>query len=73
MFTVEFHAAVRNGLIEIPDEYKEHIMSRVRVTLLQEEYPEVAHGFIGQLLENPLKIDGFQPLTREEMYVRQTG
>ncbi len=72
MFTVEFHAAVQNGLIVIPDEYKERIMSRVRVILLQEEYPKVAHSLIGQLLENPLKIDGFQPLTREEMYVRQT-
>ena len=69
MYAVEFQAKVRNGSIEIPKEYRTRFKERVRVILLAEEEGTAA-TFIDHLLEHPVHIPGFKPLTREEIYER---
>jgi hypothetical protein len=69
MYAVEFQAKVKNGSIEIPEEYKTRFKERVRVILLAEE-ENTAANFIDQLLQHPLYIAGLTPLTREEIYER---
>jgi hypothetical protein len=69
MYAVEFQAKVKNGSIEIPEEYKTRFKERVRVILLAEE-ENTAANFIDQLLQHPIYIAGFTPLTREEIYER---
>ena len=69
MYAVEFQAKVKNGSIEIPEEYKPRFKERVRVILLAEE-ENAAANFIDQLLQHPIYIAGFTPLTREEIYER---
>ena len=69
MYAVEFQAKVKNGSIEIPEEYKTRFKERVRVILLAEE-EHTAADFIDHLLQHPIYIAGFTPLTREEIYER---
>lgn len=70
MHAVEFKAKVKNGVIEIPQEYKEQFKSLVRVILLADEPESSVVNLIDQLLANPLKVNGFRPLTREEAHAR---
>ena len=69
MYAVEFQAQINNGTIEIPEAYRSRFKERVRVILLaEEESPTVT--LIDQLLQHPIKVPGFTPLTREEMHER---
>jgi len=69
MYAVEFQAQIKDGAIKIPEAYRSHFKERVRVILLaEEERPTMT--MIDQLLQHPLKVAGFKPLTREEMYER---
>lgn len=69
MHVVEFQAKIRNGTIEIPKEYRTRFKERVRVILLAEE-ESTATNFIDHLLQHPIHIAGFEPLTRDEIYER---
>jgi hypothetical protein len=69
MHALEFYATVRNGIIEIPREYLRNLTHRVRVILLVEE-ANAAVNFIDELLMQPMRVKGFRPLTREEVYAR---
>ena len=70
MYAVEFQTKVKNGIIEIPEVYRDRFKERVRVILLAEEVSTTLN-LIDQLLQHPVKVAGFQPLTREEMYERR--
>lgn len=70
MYAVEFQTTVTNDIIKIPEKYKGHFQNRVRVIVLAEERKAVTNNFIDQLLQNPLQLKNFQPLTREEVYAR---
>ena len=67
MYAVEFQAQIKNGTIEIPEAYRSHFTERVRVILLAEDESSTM-TLIDQLLQHPLKVPGFKPLTREEIY-----
>ncbi|MGH8064649.1 MAG: hypothetical protein ACRERE_05305 [Candidatus Entotheonellia bacterium] len=69
MYAVEFQAKIKDGTIEIPEMYRNRFKAHVRVILLAED-KNAAETFIDQLLQHPLKVKGFKPLTREEMYER---
>jgi hypothetical protein len=69
MYAVEFQAKIKNGTIEIPEVYRKRFKERVRVILLAEEESTTVN-LIDQLLQHPLKVAGFKPLTREEIYER---
>jgi hypothetical protein len=70
MYAVEFQTTVKNGTIKIPPEHRKMFKHRVKVILLAEESSEATTNLIDQLLSKPLKVPGFQPLTREEIYAR---
>ena len=67
MQAVEFQAKIKNGVIEIPAQYKDKLKEIVRVIILSEEN-ESPTNFIDQLLASPLKISDFKPLSRTEIY-----
>jgi hypothetical protein len=67
MTAVEFQAHIKNGTIEIPVEYRDQVKGTVRVIVLSSErLPE--SNIIDRLLAEPVKINDFRPLTREEIY-----
>ena len=69
VYTVQFEALVQDGKIEIPIQYRTRIGDVVRVILLAER-EENAPNLIDHLLENPLPVRGFQPLSRDEAHAR---
>lgn len=67
----QFNAKVNNGKIEIPVEYQDeiHNAEMVKIIILKplskkKRFPQT--GIITQLTANPIQIDNFKPLTREE-------
>jgi hypothetical protein len=70
MTTIEFHATVKNGVIEIPTEYLDQINNQVRVILVPESEKSHQSNLIDQLLEKPVRIHDFRPLKRDDLYER---
>ena len=70
MSAIEFQTKVNDGSITIPEEYRNQLKGNVRVILMTEESTE-DFDMIEYLLANPLSIEGFKPLTREEIYERR--
>lgn len=68
MQAIEFETVIKNGIIEIPPQYLKHLSKRVRVILLVEQAPKATSNLIDQLLAHPVRVQGFRPLTREEIY-----
>lgn len=70
MRIIEFQTTVKNGTIDVPPEHREQFRDRVKVTLQTIDAPVTGENFIDELLARPLKVPGFQPLTREEAHAR---
>jgi ureidoglycolate hydrolase len=70
MQAIEFRAKIKNGFIEIPNQYSDKLSDRVRVILLVEQTPATTGNLINQLLAHPVRVQGFYPLTREEVHAR---
>ncbi|MBW4566389.1 MAG: hypothetical protein KME32_36135 [Mojavia pulchra JT2-VF2] len=67
---VEFQAKIQNGLIQIPDEYKQELSEGddIKVIVLVNKKSSRKRDIIDELTENPVQVDGF--LSREEIYNR---
>ncbi len=70
MHAVEFQTTITDGTIEIPHSLRSQIGARVRVIVLTEEHQNRAKNAIDDLLCDPVKVPGFQPLMREEAHAR---
>ena len=70
MVTVEFHAKIKDGTIHIPAKYRRNLKEKVRVILVSEEERKKTSNFLRELLDSPVKIANFKPLSRDEAYVR---
>lgn len=72
MFAVEFQANINNGVIEIPNEYKQEFEdgNSVKVIIMRKQ-KNSSTGIIARLTSNPVKVKGFTPLTREEAHERK--
>ncbi len=69
MQAIEFQTQVKNGSIEIPEELKGKLIGPIRVIVLTEDAVRKSSA-IEELLANPIKIEDFKPLTRDEIYER---
>ncbi|HMV50390.1 MAG TPA: hypothetical protein PLD20_13470 [Blastocatellia bacterium] len=67
MYAIEFQTKVESGRIEIPAEFKDQLAGYVRVIVLTEE-KQAKINLLDRLLANPIKLDCFEPLTREEIH-----
>jgi hypothetical protein len=76
---VEFQAQVKDGMISIPDQYKSSFnpAKDVQVILIQKsgssiesERSGIAGNFLQELLANPVTVENFVPLTRDQIYDR---
>lgn len=70
MYAIEFRTKIKNGIIEVPEEYRNRLKDNVKVILLSEE-EEITSNMIDRLMDSPLKVENFIPLTREEIYERR--
>jgi len=69
MEAIEFKAKIRNGLIRIPDKFRQRTGDTVKVIILSEQKARQT-DIIDKLLLNPIKSKQFSPLLREEIYER---
>jgi hypothetical protein len=65
---VEFQAKIQNGLIQIPDEYKQELGEGddIKVIVLLKKKSSQKQDIIDELTENPIQVNGV--LSREEIY-----
>ena len=70
MNVIEFQATVKDGSIKIPRKYLRDLTTRVRVILLAGEARKSTANLVDQLLAHPVRVQGFRPLTREQIYFR---
>jgi hypothetical protein len=67
MIAIEFQTTVKNGVIEVPEEYLEQLTDAVRVIILAPEKP-AGTGIIARLLADPIRDPNFVPMTRDKIY-----
>jgi hypothetical protein len=67
---IEFQAKIQNGLIQIPEEYKQELGEGddIKVIVLIKKKSSRQRDIIDELTENPIQVDGV--LSREEIYNR---
>lgn len=73
MVTVEFQAKVENGVIVVPEEYKQELAkaSTVKIVVLtQAKRQTMQFDIMDELAQNPLLVPGIRSITREEMHER---
>ncbi len=71
MLKIKFTAKVNQGNIEIPQEYQEAIQKAETIEIIiNRQTISSNQGIIHRLLNNPIKIQNFVPLTRDETHER---
>ncbi|MBA7526743.1 hypothetical protein ES705_18913 [subsurface metagenome] len=69
MEAIEFKSRIKNGIIQIPEKYKQKIGNTVKVIVITEKKAKQT-DIIDKLLANPIKSKDFSPFSREEIYER---
>ncbi len=69
MEAIEFKSKIKNGIIKIPEKYKQKIGNTVKVIVITEKKVKQT-DIIDKLLANPIKSKDFSPFSREEIYER---
>ena len=70
MAVIEFQTYIDQGMIELPEEYRDRVKGHARVIILADDIGDDG-DMIGFLLDHPYRIDSFTPLTRDELYERR--
>ena len=73
MNSVEFQATIQNGIIQIPEQYRTEFEQKAIVKVIvikQPKHTARVENLIQHLLDHPLTLLDFQPLTRDEIYER---
>ena len=71
MIIIEFQAHIKDGIIEIPEEYRDQLTDSVRVILSSPQRASPT-GIIARLLEHPIQDSTFVPMKRDEIYGDRT-
>ncbi len=68
--SVEFKAKIKQGIIEIPEEYKQELTEENEVTVIVLKHPKRISqtGMIAELTQNPISVPGIRKLTRDEIH-----
>ena len=66
---IKFQAKVNQGKIEIPKIYQDNLqMVEMVEIIIPEPQENLRSGIISRLIEHPIEIQDFVPLSREEIY-----
>jgi len=68
MYAIEFKVKIENGMIKIPQKYREKIKDIVLTE--EKEVSTISINLIDRLMKSPIKIEKFTPLSREEIHER---
>jgi hypothetical protein len=73
MMTIEFQTRFENGVIVVPEEYKQDLSegSSVKVTVVKQPKKRISETeILAELMRNPIPVPGVRSITREEMHDR---
>ena len=70
MYAVEFKTKIKDGIIIIPKKYRKILKKNVKVIVLTEEKESQKPDIIDNMLDSPLKISDFKPMSRDDIYDR---
>ena len=74
MDTIEFQTSVQDGVIHIPEEYRQNLQnankSKVTIQKAVSKKKISSTGIISRLIQNPIPVKNFKPLTREDAHER---
>ena len=65
-----FHATIKDGLIELPQEFKGKIQQRVQVIVRLKGEEKATPTMIDRLLARPVRSKDFRPMSRDEIHDR---
>lgn len=70
MQAVEFQVRVKDGVIEVPELYRNELDGEfIKVIVMKPTRKTAAVGIIAELMKNPIQFEG-KPFKREEIYDR---
>jgi hypothetical protein len=69
MEAIEFKSKIKDGIIRIPEKYKQKTGTTVKVIVMTEKKTKQS-DIIDNLLATPIKSKDFSPFSREEIYER---
>ncbi|MFM5889043.1 MAG: hypothetical protein ACKPFD_20675 [Dolichospermum sp.] len=71
--SVRFNAKVKQGIIEIPQEYQTNLVdgSEIRVVISFQNEPKQEYSLMDELAKNPISVKGLSKLTRDEIHTRE--
>ncbi|MEA5579147.1 hypothetical protein [Anabaena sp. UHCC 0451] len=71
--SVRFNAKVKQGIIEIPQEYQTNLVdgSEIRVVISFQNQPQREYSLMDELAKNPISVKGLSKLTRDEIHKRE--
>ncbi|MBW4580296.1 MAG: hypothetical protein KME42_12090 [Tildeniella nuda ZEHNDER 1965/U140] len=73
MIPVEFQATIENGVIIVPEAYKQDLSegSSVKVTVMKQPKKRISETeVLAELMRHPISVPGVRSMTREEMHDR---
>jgi hypothetical protein len=70
MTAIEFHAVVKDGMIQVPFEHRDAYGRSVRVILMPDTSEPLVDNLLENLLANPLPIADFHPLMRDDAHAQ---
>ena len=68
--SVEFNAKIKQGIIEIPEEYQQELNKEDEVTVIViKKTKKISQtGIIAELTDNPISVPGLRKLNRDDIY-----
>ncbi len=71
--TITFDGDIDNGKIQVPEDVQRKFAgkSRVHVTVRLADRNDHEENFLEHLIAHPVRVEGFTPLAREEIYDRK--
>ncbi len=70
MEAIEFKTRIKNGMIRIPHKFEYGTGTLVKVIIMSEKNTNKPTDIIDKLLADPIQIENFTPLSRNEIYER---
>ena len=72
MEAFEFRAKIKDGMIQVPRKYTQKAGATVKVIILT-DHGSKHSDMVGELLEHPVKVGDFKPLSRDEIWATVSG
>ena len=69
MKIIEFTTKINKGMIAIPKEYDQDLQEELEVEVIVR--PKRKKRLMDQLVENPVSVEGWRNLTRDEIHHRE--